>query len=492
MIPENYNFKTKPFKHQLEGIEYGLIHNKWLLSDSMGMGKSKIVIDIADIRKVKHCLVICCKNGLKWNWKEQVNIHSYEDSYILGTRGNTIGGNKQRLDDLNRIDELPRFIITNIETLKYRVPTGEKIEKKVKGKLKLVDRYRYPIAEKLQNLCESGQIDMIAVDEFHRCRNNDTEMAKQLLKVHSPIQIAITGTPVINSPLDVFMSLKWLGYEDRTFGCFKHYYCKFGGYNGTNIIGYKHLNEMTDKLSTIMLRRLKEKTLDLPDKIFIKDYVEMSSKQEAIYKKIKNDTLKNIDRIRSSNNPLTEFIRLRQATGYTGILSDTIKLSAKFDRMEELVEDAVNNGEKIVIFSNWTQIVNPAYERLSKSFNGVLVTGEVKDSLRQANMDKFQNDDSVKFLIGTIGVIGEGPTLTAGSVEIFLDEPWDMETKNQTIDRCHRIGQTKKLTVYTLLCKDTIDIKVHTLVERKGKISDILMNGDAIENKTSIINYLLS
>lgn len=489
----DFEFKTVPFKHQLEGIEYGLAHDKWLLADSMGLGKSKIVIDIADVKKVKHCLIICCKNGLKWNWKRQVEIHSYSDSYILGQRGNVIGSNKQRFDDLNDIDELPRFIITNIETLKYRVPTGEKVERKVNGKLKLVDRYSYPIADRLIELCASGQIEMIAVDEFHRCKNEDTEQAKQLLKIHSPIQIAITGTPVINSPIDIFMSLKWLGYEDRAFGTFKYHYCKMGGYNGKEILGYKHLEEITDTLNTMMLRRLKENEMpNLPDKIFVKDYVEMSSKQEAVYRAIKGEILADIDKIRKSANPLTEFIRLRQATGYTGILSNTIKLSAKLDRMEELVEDAINNGEKVVIFSNWTQITNPAYERLSKRYKGVLVTGNLDANRRNVSIEKFCYDDNVKFLIATIGVMAEGQTLTSASVEIFLDEPWDMETKNQAIDRCHRIGQTKNLTVYTLITRDTIDQRVNDLVELKGEISNILMNSDSGEDKTSIINYLLS
>lgn len=177
-IPKDFTFKTIPFEHQLDGIKYGLEHDRWLLSDSMGMGKSKIVIDLADIKKVRHCLIICCKNGLKWNWKRQVDIHSYESCHILGQKqtshGIAIQGNIKRLEDLNNIDSLPRFIVTNIDTLKYRVPTGEKVERKVKGKLKLTDRYSYPITEKLIELCDSGKIEMIVVDEFHRCFDYET------------------------------------------------------------------------------------------------------------------------------------------------------------------------------------------------------------------------------------------------------------------------------------------------------------------------------
>ena len=495
MIPKDFKFKTTPFKHQLEGIEYGLTHDKWLLSDSMGMGKSKIVIDIADIKNVKHCLIICCKNGLKWNWLNEVHTHSYEEGYILGQRqtskGVAIGGNSQRLDDLNNIDNLPRFIITNIETLKYRIPTGEKVERKVKGKLQLVDRYCYPITEKLQNLCDNGKISMIVIDEAHRLRNEDSLQAIQILKIHSPIQIAITGTPVINSPLDIFMSLKWLGYEDRTFGSFKHCYCRLGGYNGSEILGYKNLEEITDVLDKMMLRRLKENVLDLPDKLFVDDYVEMSDKQKKIYKEAKGELLNNIDRIKKSNNPLTKFTRLRQATGYTGILSSTIKVSAKLDRMEEIVEDAVNNGDKVVVFSNWIKITNEALQRL-KRYNPAVITGDTKDSDIPIQEDKFQNDDSCKVIIGTIPKMGEGFNLTQGSVICFIDEPWDMETKKQAIDRCHRIGSTKRLTIYSLITKGTIDEKVHNLVERKGEMFNILIDLKTQDNKNTLINYLLS
>ena len=193
-----------------------------------------------------------------------------------------------------------------------------------------------------------------------------------------------------------------------------------------------------------------------------------------------------------ANNPLAELIRLRQATGNPNILSDEVTESAKFDRMEELVEDAVENGKKVVIFSNWTQITNPAFKRLSKKYKGVMITGETKDSDRQANVEAFQTDKRIKFIIGTIGAMGTGLTLTAGSVEIFLDEPWNMALKEQAIDRCHRIGQNSNITVYTLLCKGTIDERINSLVEKKGQMSEILIDGKIEGDKNALINYLLS
>lgn len=495
-IPKDYVFKTKPFEHQLDGVKFGLNHNKWLLGDEQGLGKTKQVIDIAEVKKVKHCLIVCCVNGLKWNWKNEVATHSNSEAWILGQRTNkngttVIGSNAERYDDLTHINQLPKFIITNIETLRYKVKTGRKVMQKVNGGLKEVDEYAFPITERLQKLCTSGEIEMIAVDEFHKCKNPDAEQAKQILQITAPIQIAMTGTPLMNKPLDLYMPLKWLGYEKHGFWAFKNHHCNFGGYGGHEVVGYKHLEELTDTLDTMMLRRLKDEVLDLPEKTLINEYVEMGSEQARIYAMAHSDIISNIDKLKMANNPLAELIRLRQATGNPEILSDVTE-NAKFDRMEELVDDAIENGKKVVIFSNWTQITNPAFKRLSKKYRGVMITGETKDNLRQEYVNEFQNNDRVKFIIGTIGALGTGLTLHAGSVEIFLDEPWNMALKEQAIDRCHRIGQKNNITVYTLLCKDTIDERINSLVEKKGQMSEVLIDGKIEGDKNALINYLLS
>ena len=496
-IPKSFKFKTEPYEHQIDGLKYGLSKDKWLLGDEQGLGKTKQVIDIAVARQVKHCLIICCVNGLKWNWYDEVYKHSNEEAWILGQKTNrnnsmTIGTNQERLDNLNNIDELPKFIITNIETLRYKVKTGNKIKKKIKGVWKEIDEVVYPITDKLVELCNNGDIDMIAVDEFHKCKNPDADQAQQVLRLQTTIQIAMTGTPIMNAPLDLYMPVKWLGYEKHSYWQFKSHYCILGGFTGTSPVGYKNLDELSETFGDITLRRLKDDVLDLPEKIFVNEYVEMGKEQSAVYNFSHKELKDNISALKMANNPLAELIRLRQATGYPFILNDEIKESAKFDRMEELVEDAVENGRKVVIFSNWTQITNPAYERLSKKYRGVMITGETKDSIRQQNVNRFQNDDSVKFIIGTIGAMGTGLTLTAGTVEIFLDEPWNMALKEQAIDRCHRIGAKSNITIYTLLCKGTIDERINSLVEKKGAISAILVDDKVEGDKTALINYLLS
>jgi len=479
VIPEGFEFKTNPYEHQIVGFNFGLTNDRWLLGDEMGLGKTKQVIDIAVAKKLskgyKHCLIICGVNGLKWNWQQEVGTHSNEQAYILGQRimrGKTvIGLNADKLTDVKMLATNPAyFIITNVETLRDE-----------------------EIVAELQKLCSSGEIGMIALDEAHKCKNPTSQQGKGILKLQADTMIAMTGTPLMNNPFDLYIILKWLGYEKHAFGAFKRHYADYGGFGGYEVIGYKNLDELQERLDEIMLRRKKEEVLDLPNKVYIDEYVEMSSLQEKIYNEVTAEIRENIDQIKTAPNPLAELIRMRQATGYTGILSSTIQESAKLDRLEELVEEARENDKQVVIFSNWTQMTDAIYERLNAKYLFVeQLTGSTKDIDRDWIVQRFQIGE-IKILIGTTGAMGTGLTLTAGTVEIFVDEPWNKALKEQAVDRCHRIGQKDNLTIYTLMCRDTIDEKIHQLVEKKGAMADILIDGNITkENSREILDFLLS
>lgn len=494
-IPNGFKFKTNPFKHQIEGFKYGLSNDKWFLGDEQGLGKTKQVIDIAVAKKLthgfKHCLIICGVNGLKYNWQNEIKTHSDETSHILGNRYNTrskkwrIGSSKDKLDDLINIDDIKDyFIITNVETLRYKEDSGERDSK---GKI----IYSYPITDKLIELCNNHDIDMIAFDEFHRCKDPSSQQGEQILRLRANNMIAMTGTPLMNRPTDLYIILKWLGYENHSFYAFSHHYCEYGGYGNYQIVGYKRLAELSERLDEIMLRRLKREVLDLPEKMYINEYVEMSDKQEKIYNEATNEVRENIDKIAKSPNPLAELIRMRQATGYTGILSSTIKESAKLDRMEELVEEAVNNGEKVIVYSNWTQITDEVMKRLAQ-YNPALITGQLNDIEKENEKERFQSDEDCKVIVGTIRAMGTGLTLTAGTVEIFLDEPWTRAEKEQAEDRAHRVGTTQNITIYTLMCVNTIDEIVHDIVIEKGELSDALVDGKANNIKRELLDYLIS
>lgn len=444
-------------------------------------GKSKQVIDIAIIKKLslnyKHCLIVCGVNTLKWNWVNEIHTHSNEGAWILGQKCNRwgkvkIGSTKDKLDDLIHMekysDDFPYFIITNVESFRDE-----------------------NIAEQINKLCKLGIINMCAADEMHKMKNPNVQQTKGFLKCLPECRIGMTGTPLMNSPLDLYVILRWLGYENHAFYSFKKHYCVMGGYGGYEVVGYKNMEQLTAQVNEIMLRRLKSEVLDLPEKLYIDEFVEMNTKQSKLYDEIetgiKNElAMGTLD----LSNPLSVLTRLRQCTGYTGIVSDCIFESAKLDRMEDLVEEAISNNQKVILFSNWTQMTDIIQTRL-KQYNPAIITGATNDNNRQAMVTKFQNDNSCKIIIGTIGAMGTGLTLTAGSVVIFLDEPWNRALFDQAVDRAHRIGAKSNVTIYSIMCKDTIDERIHDLIYKKGAMSDAIIDGKVIGNKTDVINYLL-
>lgn len=484
-VPKGFEFKTKPYEHQIEGVEYGLNHSRWFLGDEQGLGKTKQAIDIAVARKIaygyKHCLIVCGVNTLKWNWVNEILTHSDELAFILGQKARrdgsiVTGSTKDKLADLHLIQNdvnnvQPYFIITNVETFRDT-----------------------ECANMISDLCKKGIINMCVADEMHKMKNPTAQQTKGFFKCLPECRIGMTGTPLMNSPLDLYVILKWLGYESHAFYSFKQHYCVMGGYGGYEIVGYKNMEQLTAQVREIMLRRLKEEVLDLPEKTYVDEIVEMDGKQAILYKEVKSGiktALANGDI--DLNNPLASLIRLRQTTGYPGIISPTVTESAKLDRMEDLVEEAFANNQKVVIFSNWTQMTDAIYERLEGKHYGVsCITGETKDETRQQVVNMFQTSENCNVLIGTIGAMGTGLTLTAATVVIFVDEPWNKALYDQAVDRCHRIGQKSNITVYNLLTKGTVDERIHELVYKKGVFSDAIIDGKIIGNKTEIFNYLIS
>ncbi len=487
-IPKNFCFKTKPYNHQIEGVNKGLNCNKWFLGDEQGLGKTKQIIDIAVSRKLlygyKHCLIVCGVNTLKWNWVNEIHTHSNEKCCILGQRKITRGKNKGKLKIGSTSDKIhdlkvllekdtdDYFLITNVESFRDK-----------------------EFADTIRILCDKKIINMCAADEMHKMKNPSSQQTKGFLKCTPECQIGMTGTPLMNSPLDLYIILRWLGYEKHDFSSFKNHYCVMGGYGGYEIVGYKNIDQLTNQMKEIMLRRLKKDVLDLPEKTYIDEYVEMEGKQEVLYDEVKNgikSALANgtID----ISNPLSALIRLRQTTGYPGIISDEVFDSAKLDRMEDLVEEAIANEQKVIVFSNWTQMTDEICRRLLKTYPGgvTCITGDTNDFNRQSAVSRFQRDDTCKIIVGTIGAMGTGLTLTEGTVIIFVDEPWSRALYEQAVDRAHRIGQKNNITIYNLLTKDSIDERIHNIVYKKGVMSDFIIDGKVVGDKTELVNYLLS
>ena len=474
-IKKNYpiiNFKTKPFSHQMEAYHYGMARERILIADDMGLGKSLESISIMLGKKqqygLKHCLVICGVNSLKWNWVQEIEEHSNEKAYVLGQRKKRdgtyrVGTNADKIKDLKNIDSIEEFfIITNVESLQNK-----------------------DITTLLRAHCESGVIDCSIADEFHKMKNTESKQGENMMQIRTKYQIALTGTPVLNSPLDLYAILFWLGYEKKSFYSFKSFYTRKGEHN--KIIGYRNMQILQDNLSKIMLRRKKEDVLDLPEKQHRNILLEMPKDQLAIYNEVREALLKEIDLITISPDPLARLIRLRQATAHTCILSSSISESVKIERLKDLVAELVAENRKVIVFSNWTEVTD-IVENALEEYNPLIITGKTKDDERIRIKDEFQTNPEKMVIVGTVGAMGTGLTMTAAEAVIFLDEPWTKGAKDQAEDRAHRIGQKNNVLIYTLICKDTSDERVHQIVETKGDISNVMVDK---KNAEGLVKFLL-
>lgn len=463
---DKFEFKTKPFQHQIESFNYADENEKFALCDEQGLGKTKQIIDIAMYKKqkfgYKHTLVVCgIKNAVNV-WFEEVPTHSNEEAWVLGTRVSTRGkiywgGNVgERIEDLRAVKEgkiEQYFLITNAETLKNP-----------------------EFQELVKELTEDGTIGMCVIDEIHKKLGNaEGKMAKGIKYLQSHTRVAVSGTPLMNRPTDLYNTLHWLGVEQSSYSYFERRYVKFGGKGGFAVVAWTNLRELRQKLHKVMLRRKKKDCLDIPDKRYIYEELEMTPNQAKIYNDVREYILSNIQKIKMSPNPLATLIRLRQATAHTAILSDTIQESAKFNRMEEIVRENTMQGKKTIIFSNWKQVTDLAAVALDK-YNPAMIVGGTKDP--KAEERKFMKDDSCSVILGTFGAMGAALTLTAASEVLFLDKPWNPGNTEQAEDRGHRIGLQWPLTVRTLICENTIDERIEEIIMEKTELCNALVEGD--------------
>ena len=206
------DYPTKPFPYQIDGIKYGLTHDNWLLLDPPGLGKTLQMIYLAEELKaqrgIEHCLIICGINTLKTNWKKEIQKHSNLDCVIIGERINSKGKvNYTSMNDranqlVNKIDEF--FIILNIESIRSSL---------------IVDAIRNSV----------NNFDMMVFDEVHCAKSATSDQGKNLLKLRNigKYHIGLTGTIMLNSPIDCYVPLKFIGKENSNLTNFKKCYCVY-------------------------------------------------------------------------------------------------------------------------------------------------------------------------------------------------------------------------------------------------------------------------
>lgn len=468
-------FKTDPYNYQKEGIQYGLQHNKWLLLDAPGLGKSLQMIYLAqELKKkenIEHCLIICGINTLKFNWKKEIETHSDLSCRILGQRYNKreelkIGSVQDRLEDLkNPIDEF--FVITNIETLR----NDNIIKELTKNKI--------------------NKFDMMVVDELHTCKSPTSTQGKHLLKLSAKYMIGLTGTLLLNNPLDAYVPLKWIGADNSTYTNFKFYYCIYTGLFNNILAGYKNLEVLKNELNTYSLRRTKD-LLDLPPKNIIHEYLEMDDAQNKFYSNITDGIISEVDKVHiNTSTILSMCTRLRQVTACPSMLTTENISSVKIQRAVDLARQITDNGDKVVIFSVFKETLNKIMDELIDC-NPLLCTGDIPDVEIAKNIDNFQTNLHNKVICATVSKMGTGITLTRASYAIFIDTPWTAAQAQQCEDRIYRIGSKNPVFIYYLWTKNTIDERVKEILEDKEAISDFIID-DKISKKSidSLKKYIL-
>ena len=331
------------------------------------------------------------------------------------------------------------------------------------------------ILNELKNKKSKNKIDMMVLDECHVCKNPSSQQGRNLLKLSSKYMVGLTGTLLLNSPLDAYVPLKWLGIENSTYTNYKYYYCNYTGPFNNILEGYKNTDTLKDELDKYALRRTKN-LLDLPEKTIIHEELNMEDDQSKFYNNILNGLTEQVDKVHINTTTILSMVtRLRQASACPSILSSDKISSVKIDRAVDLINQIVESGEKVVVFSVFKPTLEEIYNRM-KEYNPLICIGDLNDETIYSNIDKFQNNDLYKVMLATTAKMGTGVTLNIATYAIFIDTPWTAAAYQQAQDRIHRIGSKKPVFIYELIAKDTIDEKVHEIVSRKEALSNFIID----------------
>lgn len=466
---EKVSFKMKPFEHQLEAINFGLSKEKWLLLDSMGLGKTNSIIWLAETLKrrglIEHCFIICGVNSLKQNWKKEIQKFSTESAIVLGEHITRTGNIRyksmekraQQLRD--PIDEF--FIITNLESLRD-------------------DR----IIEAFKN--SSNNFGMIAFDEAHKAATKSSQQGTNLLKLDAPFKVAATGTLITNNPLSAYVPLSWTGNDQAILTTFKSQYCNFGGFKNAQVIGFKNLEVLQEEIKNCSLRRtLDQVRSDMPPKTITLEVLELEDDQRKFYEAIKEGVKEEADKIElKSANLLALTTRLRQATACPSLLTTQKISSCKVDRCVELIQELTSQGEKVVVLSVFKETINELKTKLDQ-FRFSINTGDTSDAAVANNVARFQEDPQEQVFIGTWGKVGTGWTLNAASYLICIDTPYTSAMFDQGTDRIWRVNNERPAFITVLLCSETIDERVQQIIETKKELGEYLVDGVDFSNSSN-------
>ncbi len=430
-----------------------------ILADEMGLGKTiQTIMFIKEVLKNKECkILIISPTSLIYNWENEFLKFGNELKFKV------IADNKEkRIKDLN--DDY------NIYITSY-------------GRLRIdFDEYK------------DKNFELIIIDEAQNIKNPKAGISKALKGLSSNCKIALTGTPVENSVLEVWSIFDFImpGFLNSL----NNFQSKFN-IKDMDEKAHEKLKTLASLINPFILRRKKCDVLkDLPAKIENNIYLDLGDEQKKIYAMQVRKTKQEFDELMASEGFLKArfkilqlLTKLRQICVDPSLVFDYKGSSIKTEEVVKLLNSYIENGHKVLLFSSFkTAIDNLKYKLKENGISYYSIDGSVSSKNRSMLVDNFNKDNTNVFLI-TLKAGGTGLNLTSADVVIHLDLWWNPQVENQATDRAHRIGQINNVEVVKLICRGTIEEKIVELQEKKKILNDQLIDN---ENKDEVIISKLS
>ena len=472
-----YRFKTKPYKHQLDALEKSWNKKNYAHFMEMGTGKSKILLDnisiLYDKGYIDSALSIAPK-GVYRNWKNQeipIHLVDHITTNIVCWSPTPSKQEKASLDSLSVITDNLTIFLMNVEALST-----------LKG---------YEAAYKFL----LGHRALMAIYESTTIKSPTASRTKSVLKLGplAKYRRILTGSPVTKSPLDLYTHCYFLDPYLLDFGsywAFKSRYALMvnrtaagGSHSYHHIIKYVRLDELNEKLNKFSLRILKSECLDLPEKIYMKRIVSLTSEQLKAYHEMKKFAIAELEgKTMTAFSVLTQMMRLHQITCGHMTLDDGTINELKNNRIKELITLLEEINGKVIIWANYRHDIRTITKELEKIYGKAAVAnlyGDTPVSDRDQIISDFQDTQApLRYLVANPKTGGYGLTLTASHTVIYYSNNYDLEIRLQSEDRVHRIGQKSKVTYIDLIAEGTVDERIVKSLRSKINIATEVLGED--------------